>query len=55
MNKIELLQSVSIFWDLNDDELKIISEKMVQKVFSSGEMILLEESEGEQCFFVTKG
>lgn len=55
MNKIELLQSVSIFWDLNDDELRIISEKMVQKVFSSGEMILLEESEGEQCFFVTKG
>jgi len=55
MNKIELLQSVSIFWDLSDDELKLISDKMVHKVFDSAKMIFLEESEGEQCFFVTKG
>lgn len=55
MNKIELLQSVSIFWDLSDDELELISDKMVHKVFDSAKMIVLEESEGEQCFFVTKG
>ena len=48
MNKIELLQSVSIFWDLSDDELELISGKMVHKVFDSAKMILLEESEGEQ-------
>ena len=55
MNKIELLQSVSIFWDLTDKELEYISEKMVHKSYEHGQMILLEESEGEQCFFVTKG
>jgi CRP-like cAMP-binding protein len=55
MKKIELLQSVSIFWDLTEDELGHISKKMVSKSFETGRMILLEEAEGEQCFFVTKG
>ncbi len=55
MNKIELLQSVSLFWDLTEKELGYISEKMVLRHYEAGQMILLEASEGEQCFFVTKG
>ena len=55
MEKIELLQSVSIFWDLNDDELGYIADKMVAKHFENGNYIFLEDSEGEQCFFVLKG
>ena len=55
MNKIELLQSVSLFWDLTEKELGYISEKMVLRHYEAGQMILLEASEGEQCFFVTEG
>ena len=55
MEKIELLQSVSIFWDLNEDDLGHIADKMVAKHFENGNYIFLEESEGEQCFFVLEG
>ena len=55
MKNIKLLQSVSLFWDLTEEELGYISEKMVSKHYDSGETILLEASEGEQCFFVTEG
>ena len=55
MEKIELLQSVSIFWDLKQDELGHIADKMVAKHFENGNYIFLEDSEGEQCFFVLEG
>jgi len=55
MNKIELLQSVSIFWDIPKKELGYISEKMVSRHFDASQMILLEEADGEQCFFVVRG
>ena len=55
MKKIKLLQSVSLFWDLTEQELGYISEKMVSKHYDAGQIILLEESEGEHCFFVTEG
>ena len=55
MKKIKLLQSVSLFWDLTKEELGYISEKMVSKHYDSGQIILLEASEGEQCFFVIHG
>ena len=55
MEKIELLQSVSIFWDLNENDLGHIAEKMVAKHFENGNYIFLEDSEGEQCFFVLEG
>ena len=45
MEKIELLQSVSIFWDLNEDELGHIADKMVAKHFENGNYIFLEDSE----------
>ena len=32
MEKIELLQSVSIFWDLNENDLGHIADKMVQNI-----------------------
>ena len=55
MEKIELLQSVSIFWDLNENDLGHIADKMVAKHFENGNYIFLEDSEGKQCFFVLKG
>ena len=55
MKKIELLQSVSIFWDLDKDDLGHIANKMVAKHFENGNYIFLEDSEGEQCFFVLEG
>ena len=55
MEKIELLQYVSIFWDLNENDLGHIADKMVAKHFENGNYIFLEDSEGEQCFFVLEG
>ena len=55
MNKIDLLRSVSLFWDLSDKELGYISDKMVSRTFDSGSYIFLEDSDGEQCFFVIEG
>ena len=55
MNKIDLLRSVSLFWDLSDKELGYISDKMVSRTFDSGSYIFLEDSNGEQCFFVVEG
>ena len=55
MEKIELLQSVSIFWDLNENDLGHIADKMVARHFENGNYIFLEDSEGEQCFFVLEG
>ena len=55
MNKIDLLRSVSLFWDLSDKELGYISDKMISRTFDSGSYIFLEDSDGEQCFFVVKG
>ena len=55
MEKIELLQSVSIFWDLNENDLGHIADKMVARHFENGKYIFLEDSDGEQCFFVLEG
>ena len=55
MKKIKLLQSVSLFWDLMEEELGYIAEKMVAKHYENGNYIFLEDSEGEQCFFVGEG
>ena len=55
MKKIELLQSVALFWDLSEEELGYISEKMIARDYESGKFIFLEDSEGEQCFFVVQG
>ena len=52
MKKIELLQTVSIFWDLDEKELGYIAEKMVAKNYENGNYIFLEDSDGEHCFFV---
>ena len=55
MKKIDLLKSVSLFWDLEQTELGYISDKMVSKNFDNGNLIFLEESEGENLFFVVEG
>ena len=55
MKKIDLLQSVSLFFDLSEKELGYIEEKMVSRRYENGNYIFLEDSEGEQCFFVAKG
>ena len=55
MKKIDLLQSVSLFWELSKEELGHIADKMVSSHFENGNYIFLEDSEGEKCFFVVEG
>ena len=55
MKNIELLKTVSLFWDLDKAELGYISDKMVSKKFENGNLIFLEESEGKNLFFVVEG
>ena len=44
MDKIVLLHTVPIFRDLSDKDVIAISDKMVSRSYSQGQMILLEES-----------
>ena len=39
MKNIELLKTVSLFWDLDKTELGYISDKMVSKKFENGNLI----------------
>ena len=55
MKNINLLRTVSLFWDLDMVELGYISEKMVSKHFENGNLIFLEETKGENLFFVVEG
>ena len=55
MNSAEYLRSVSIFSDLSDVELASISKKMTPYSYSKGEFIVMEEMEGQQCYFITHG
>ena len=55
MKNIELLKTVSLFWDLDKTELGYISDKMVSKKFENGNLIFLEESEGKNLFIVVEG
>jgi len=50
MSKVEFLQSVPIFSDLSDETLKKISDKMVTRSYTKGQMILLEDAAGETFF-----
>ena len=55
MNSAEYLRSVSIFSDLSDVELVSISKKMTPYSYSKGEFIVMEETDGQQCYFITHG
>ena len=55
MNSAEYLRSVSIFSDLSDVELASISKKLTPYSYSKGEFIVMEEMEGQQCYFITHG
>ena len=55
MNSAEYLRSVSIFSDLSDVELASISKKMTPYSYSKGEFIVMEETDGQQCYFITHG
>jgi len=54
MNKLSLLQSVPIFSDLSPADLNKIAERMIQRTYTKGQMILLEDDLG-QTFFVIGG
>ena len=54
MDKLSLLQSVPIFSDLSSSDLNKIAERMIQRTYVKGQMILLEDDLG-QTFFVIAG
>jgi len=54
MDKLSLLQSVPIFSDLSPSDLNKIAERMIQRSYTKGQMILLEDDLG-QTFFVLGG
>ena len=55
MNSAEYLRSVSIFSDLTGAERTSIAIKMTPYSYSKGEFIVMEETEGQQCYFITHG
>ena len=54
MDELSLLQSVPIFSDLSPVDLNKIAERMIQRTYTKGQMILLEDDLG-QTFFVIGG
>ena len=55
MGKVDHLRNVPIFSDLTDLDLKRIASKMVSRDYEKGQMIILEESQGETFFIITIG
>ena len=55
MDHADYLRSVSIFSDLKDTEIISIAKKMSHSSYSKGEFIVMEETEGKQCYFITQG
>ena len=52
MSSVQHLRNVPIFSDLKDSDLNIISDKMISRAYKKGQMILLEESQGETFFII---
>ena len=55
MSSVQHLRNVPIFSDLKDSDLNIISDKMISRSYEKGQMILLEESQGETFFIIVSG
>ena len=55
MSSVQHLRNVPIFSDLKDSDLNIISDKMISRTYEKGQMILLEESQGETFFIIVSG
>ena len=55
MSSVQHLRNVPIFSDLKDSDLNIISDKMISRAYEKGQMILLEESQGETFFIILSG
>ena len=55
MDKLSLLQSVPIFSELSPSDLNKIAERMIQRAFTKGQMILLEDDLGQTFFVIAEG
>jgi len=55
MTKVDHLRNVPIFSDLKDLDLERIASKMVPREYEKGQMIILEETQGETFFIITRG
>ena len=55
MDKLSLLQSVPIFSELSPSDLNKIAERMVQRAYTKGQMILLEDDLGQTFFVIAEG
>jgi CRP-like cAMP-binding protein len=55
MDKLSLLQSVPIFSDLSPSDLNKIAERMIQRAYTKGQMILLEDDLGQTFFVIAEG
>ena len=52
MEILGYLKNISIFSELKDQDLKLIYEKMILRSYSKGELIVLEETIGDKCYFI---
>ncbi len=53
--KIKELRKIPIFYRLNDDSLKYISQIVSTRVYDKGEVILLEEDTGNNLYLIKSG
>ena len=55
VDRKEWLKSVSIFSDLDDNELTRISERCNEKSFDADEIIFVEHTEGDEMYLIIEG
>lgn len=55
MDRKEWLKSVSIFSDLDDNELTRIAERCHEKEFGADEVIFVEHTEGDEMYLIIEG
>ena len=55
MKKFEFLHSISLFKGLSDDQLKILANAAIDRIYHAGELIIGEEDESHTFFMVMQG
>jgi CRP/FNR family transcriptional regulator len=54
-NKLELLKNFTLFKNLDQNELKNIAEKLVEKHFEKGELIIEQNDTNQNVYFICSG
>ena len=53
--RVEFLRKIHLFHDLNDEELTTLAERMEEKVFAPGKVVVRQGEEGDRFYLIFRG